>query len=295
MKIAVKAIVATILVSLSFEVSAQSKEYGQDAYFKIWDNTTAPHTNNLTGESREVKPHKVVNVTTTELFIFRAKKNKATGQSVVICPGGGYYLLSMDQEGIDMAKWFAKNGITAAVLQYRNANGVKDIPFEDAVEAIKIMRKEHQFINIDPDKIGIVGSSAGGHLASWVSAAAPDEARPNFSILFYPVITSEVGKGHQGSFDNLLGKKRSKKESTLCSVEMLVDKKTPPAILFHCDDDKVVPSVNSTLYYNALKEFKTEASLHIYPSGGHGWGVNDYFKYHKEWRKSLIDWLNKID
>ncbi len=276
-------------------ITLTARDFGGDLQIKLWDNSSAPHSNGVTGEEIEVKPFKMRNISEARLYIFKAESDKATGQSVVICPGGGYWMLSMDQEGVEMAKWLASNGITAAVLKYRDALGVKEVPFEDAVEAVRVMRTKATELNIDAKRVGIVGSSAGGHLAASVSTLAEDSLKPNFTVLLYPVITSEKGKGHQGSFNNLLGKDRTEEESTHYSLEKRVTSTTPPAILFHSDDDKVVPSVSSTRYYAALKEHGTAASLHIYPSGGHGWGVSDRFAYRAEWMETLIDWLKWLN
>ncbi|MFI3319603.1 MAG: alpha/beta hydrolase [Rikenellaceae bacterium] len=293
-----KKLLATLTLLIGVITTLTARDFGGDLQIKLWDNTTAPHSNGATGEEIEVKPFKMRNVSEARLYIFKAERSKSTGQAVVICPGGGYWMLSMDQEGVEMAQWLAQNGITAAVLKYRDALGVKEVPFEDAVEALRVMRKRAGELNIEANKVGIVGSSAGGHLAASVSTLAEDSQKPNFSVLLYPVITNEKGKGHQGSFNNLLGKDRTEEESAYFSLEKRVTATTPPAILFHSDDDKVVPSVSSTRYYTALKNFDIPASLHIYPKGGHGWGVSERFEYRVEWMESLLEWfkwLNKTE
>ena len=141
-------------------------------------------------------------------------------------------------------------------------------------------------------KIGIVGSSAGGHLAASASTLA--RTKPAFSILFYPVITAEKGKAHQGSFNALLGDKRSAETDTWYSLQNRVSSETPPTLLLLSDDDRVVPPVNSTLYYNALKDNGVKASMHIYPTGGHGWGIRKNFKYREQWQQTVLDWLQGI-
>ena len=143
------------------------------------------------------------------------------------------------------------------------------------------------------DKVGIVGSSAGGHLAASASTLA--RTKPAFSILFYPVITAEKGKAHQGSFNALLGDKRSAETDTWYSLQNRVSSETPPTLLLLSDDDRVVPPVNSTLYYNALKDNGVKASMHIYPTGGHGWGIRKNFKYREQWQQTVLDWLQGID
>ena len=141
------------------------------------------------------------------------------------------------------------------------------------------------------DKVGIVGSSAGGHLAAMASTIG--SFKPAFSVLFYPVITAVQGKRHQGSFINLLSEQRTPEQDAAYSLESRVTADTPPAILLLSDDDKTVPPVNSTLYYNALKAHGIEASMHIYPSGGHGWGIRDSFRYKAQWQDAVLDWLRR--
>ena len=274
--------------------TASAQDYGQTATLKIWDNTTAPHSNGITTPETEKEPNRVRNTSEATLYIFPADKAKATGQAVVICPGGGYGMLAMDHEGYEMAKWFAANGITAAVLKYRMPNHHPEVPLEDAVQALRIMAGlEAGATGYTADKVGIVGSSAGGHLAAMASTIG--SFKPAFSVLFYPVITAEKGKAHQGSFNALLGDKRSAETDTWYSLQNRVSSETPPTLLLLSDDDRVVPPVNSTLYYNALKDNGVKASMHIYPTGGHGWGIRKNFKYREQWQQTVLDWLQGID
>ncbi len=267
--------------------------FGEDLKIEMWNNDTAPHSNNYTGEFRENKQDLIGNVTQAELLIYEAK-GKRSNKAVVICPGGGYTILSMMNEGQRVAEWFAKQGITAAVVAYRLPNGVKEVPLEDVVEAIRIMRQRSRQLGYSPDKVGVVGFSAGGHLAASVSTIPEVESRPNFSVLFYPVISSERGIAHEGSFNNLLGKDRKRRDSEEYSIERRVDSDTPPAILFHCNDDKTVAPVNSVLYYEALSRYKRHSALYIFPEGRHGWGNKDSFEYQSMWQKLLLDWLVKL-
>ena len=265
----------TLLAALLLAAgTAAAQDYGQAATLKIWDNTTAPHSNGIATPEREPEPNRIADVSQAVLYIFPADPAKATGQAVVICPGGGYVKLCIDYEGYDMAKWFAANGITAAVLKYRMPNGHPEVPLEDVEQALRIMMGlEAGATGFTAGKVGIVGSSAGGHLAASASTLA--ETKPAFSILFYPVITAEKGKGHQGSFNALLGGSRNAESDTWYSLQNRVTAQTPPTLLLLSDDDKVVPPVNSTLYYNALKEHGVKASMHIYPTGGHGWATGN--------------------
>ena len=285
----------TLLAALLLAAgTAAAQDYGQAATLKIWDNTTAPHSNGIATPEREPEPNRIADVSQAVLYIFPADPAKATGQAVVICPGGGYVKLCIDYEGYDMAKWFAANGITAAVLKYRMPNGHPEVPLEDVEQALRIMMGlEAGATGFTAGKVGIVGSSAGGHLAASASTLA--ETKPAFSILFYPVITAVQGKRHQGSFINLLSEQRTPEQDAAYSLESRVTADTPPAILLLSDDDKTVPPVNSTLYYNALKAHGIEASMHIYPSGGHGWGIRDSFRYKAQWQDAVLDWLRRIN
>ncbi len=266
----------------------------EDLKITIWNNSDAPHSNNLSGEEKESKPYRVSNVTQAELLIFKADKNKATGQAVVICPGGGYAGLAVDIEGTLVAEWLAYNGITAAVLKYRMPNGVREVPFEDALEAIKIMRDESKNLGFKADRVGIAGGSAGGHLAASISTLAEVESRPNFTILFYPVISGEKGVAHEGSFNHLLGKNRSKAETLSMSLERHVDENTPATIMFHSSNDPGVPSENSVRYYQELKKYDTLAALYIVPEGGHGWLMSERVS-DTIWQPLLLNWLELIN
>ena len=269
-------------------------QYEQDSSIKIWDNSTAPHSNELTGEEYNQKQFRLVNTTSAELFVYNADKAKATGQAVVICPGGGYGQLSMDQEGFLMAQWLAKNGIAGFVLKYRLPNGHKEVPLEDAIEALRIVRKNADKYGIDPHKVGIMGFSAGGHLAAYTSNYAEEKDKPDFSILFYPVITANNYTTHIGTFNNLLGRNRTECESDAYSMEKCGTEKTPPTILLLSDDDRTVPAAGAAMYYAALKYYGVKASMYVFPSGGHGWGNYDRFSYQKEWQNLLLRWLDEL-
>ena len=192
-----------------------------------------------------------------------------------------------------MAQWFAEHGITAAVLKYRMPNGHPEVPLEDVEQALRIMMGlEAGATGFTADKVGIVGSSAGGHLAASASTLA--RTKPAFSILFYPVITAEEGRCHRGSFDNLLGAARSRTDSEAYSLQRRVTPATPPTLLLLSDDDRTVPPVNATEYYRSLKEHGIDASMHIYPEGGHGWGIRSDFRYREAWQQAVLDWLGRL-
>ena len=169
--------------------------------------------------------------------------------------------------------------------------GNREVPFSDAEEALRLVKEKAKEWNINPADIGIMGSSAGGHLASTMATHVKSSVRPAFQVLFYPVITMDKSFTHLGSHDNLLGKDASQELEDLYSNEKQVTKETPRAYITFSDDDDAVPTKNGALYYLALKENKVPASFFIYPSGGHGWGSRKDFKYNKEMLQDLEAWL----
>ena len=274
----------------------------QDLTIKLWDNATAPHSNHLTGGKKDEGGVRYSNTTEAVLYIYEADEEKATGQSIVICPGGGYWLVAIGHEGHDFGRWFAENGITAAVLMYRMPNHRPEVPLEDAAEALRYMKEEYAPAHAIRS-VGIMGFSAGGHLAAATAVGALEyngdkshraSLRPDFAVLFYPVITGDALYAHKGSFDNLLGSDRTAELTDRYSAEKLVSEKTPATFMALSDDDGGVPPANSIRFYNALKEHKRPASIHIYPSGGHGWGFRDSFKYKSQWQQSLLEWLEGV-
>lgn len=290
-----KRLILTALAMMTVAAS-QAQFGGETMKLRLWDNASAPHSNGLEESSVSVDAQRVALNTVTELFVYAPDEARRTDMAVVICPGGGYGYLSLENEGSKVAEWLVSNGITAAVLKYRMPNGHPEVPLEDAVQAVRIMRGEAK-VSPEMDKyvcprVGVAGFSAGGHLAAYVSTVGA--VRPDFTILFYPVITGETGRCHAGSFDNLLGRDRTAQLTAAYSLENRVDAKTPPAIILVSDDDGGVPPVSSTRYYDALKEHGTPASLHIYPAGGHGWGMRDTFAWSKEWRAAVLDWLSRL-
>lgn len=283
-------VLTLLILGVAFAGCAQN--YNQDLTLRLWDNTTAPHSNHLTGPEVEQEPHRIAHTQEAVLYLFKADPQKATGQAVVLCPGGGYVRLAMDHEGFLFGQWLASQGVTAAVLKYRMPNSHPEVPLEDAVEALRVMQQHASEWGFEADKVGICGFSAGGHLAAMTSTMGA--IRPAFTILFYPVITSEQGLCHRGSFDNLLGKGRTEELSRRYSLEERVDSLTPPTLLLLSDDDRSVPPISSTRYYNALKAQGQRASMHIYPTGGHGWGIRESLPYKKQWQQTLLEWLRTI-
>ena len=231
---------------------------------------------------------------TAKVWVYLPKKETATGRAVVICPGGGYSHLAIGHEGHDWAPFFNNMGIAAVVLKYRLPHGDREVPIGDAEEAVKLVRRNAQNWNIKPDEIGIMGSSAGGHLASTIATHATGEAAPNFQILFYPVITMMPDITHGGTHDNLLGVKPKKKVEQQFSNDLQVSRITPRAFIALSDDDDDVLPANGVNYYIELYRHGVPATLHVYPSGGHGWGNRDSFMYHNEMQLDLKAWLRSF-
>jgi acetyl esterase/lipase len=274
----------------------------QDLTIKLWDNATAPHSNGLSGEDKDEGQERISNTNIAELLIYEANPAKATGQALVICPGGGYRLLSMGHEGRDYAKWMAENGITTAVLKYRLPNTTPQVPMEDAAEALRYMREEYRG-KASIKQLGIMGFSAGGHLAASTAVgclkangdtSARAALRPDFAVLFYPVITGNPSQMHKGSYDKLLGSDRTQELTDKWSPELVAGKDAPQTLLILSSDDATVPPINSTKFYNTLKELGVPASITILPSGGHGWGFRDTFKYKTIWQETMLQWLESI-
>jgi acetyl esterase/lipase len=245
---------------------------------------------------------RVRQVTIPQLIAYIPKN--PNGTSVIICPGGGYAILAIKHEGYDVAEKLNALGITAFVLKYRLPSDEVMVdktigPLQDAQQAVKMVRENAENWSLDTAKIGIMGFSAGGHLASTLGTHYKNalidnpnktNLRPNFMVLGYPVIsTGEFA--HQGSKNNLLGKNPSIELVKLYSNELQVNQNTPPTFIFHANDDKSVPSENSLEFAKALKQAKVKSQLNLYQAGGHGFGLNN--KLSKDsWFDSMINWMN---
>lgn len=218
----------------------------------------------------------------------------AGSRTLLILPGGGYTHLAKENEGYSWAPFFNERGIAVAVLSYRMPKGRYQVPSNDVNEAFSILREHAREWKLNTKQMGIMGSSAGGHLASTVATHNVDSLKPAFQILFYPVISMEEGTTHQGSRDNLLGTAPSQELIDNYCNEKQVTSTTPRAFIVLSDDDTAVPPTNSAQYYIALKKAGVPASLHIYPSGGHGFGYRASFKYHADMLKELSEWLESF-
>lgn len=246
------------------------------------------------------------------LEVYLPDEGVSNGTGVVICPGGGYTILAWDWEGVEMAKWFNSLGIAAFVLQYRlprwETDECKDkVALMDGKRAMRFVRSKAEEWKLDPDKIGIMGFSAGGHLASSVSthfdmgnaeseiAIEALSDRPDFSILMYPVVTMDTAYAHLGSRKNLLGDVPTKDRATYYSNEAQITDQTPPAILIHANDDKGVVPENSIKYYLGLRAHGIPAALHIFESGGHGFSFAEDKGTVAKWPELCEGWLKEMN
>ena len=288
--------VAGLVLSASAQKTIVNVPCNADMTIKVWDNKKAPHSNEETKDETRNKRGDFSNTSQTVFYLYKADKQKATGQGVVILPGGGYSKVCIEREGFKLAEYFKSLGVTALVVKYRLPNnGHKEVPLEDAQEALRYMRKNGKKWGVNPAKVGIAGSSAGGHLAAYTSTFTADAEKPAFTVLFYPVISGETCMTHQGTFQNLLGKYHAPYLREYYSLNNRVTPTTPPTILILSNDDSTVPPISSVLYYEALKHYGVKASMHIYPCGGHGWVCREGFRYDKEWKAALAKWLVELN
>ena len=225
------------------------------------------------------------------LTAFLPAKDKATGRAVVICPGGGYGGICTHTEGRPIAKLLNERGIAGLVLKYRLPHGDAPVPGTDAKRAISLARERAADWGFSPDKVGIWGFSAGGHLAATVGTLGRGKEQPNFQILFYPVISMDEAITHRGSRERLLGLEPSSELIKQYSLEKQVHAKTPSTFILHAASDGAVPAENSLRYYQALLDHKIPAVLHLYQAGGHGPGA---FKHNPSWEAAFDEWLSNL-
>ncbi|WP_416438162.1 alpha/beta hydrolase [Phnomibacter sp. MR] len=249
---------------------------------------------------------RIEKVSVPTLTVYAPKE--PNGTAIIICPGGGYGILAFDKEGTRVAEVINKWGVTAFVLKYRLPSDSMNIdksmaPLQDAQRAVQLVRSQAAQFHINPNKIGIMGFSAGGHLASTAlthfhikadpTSADTTSARPDFGMLIYPVISFDSTITHKGSRNNLIGKDGDESQVRFFSNELQVTKKTPPVFLVHAGDDAAVPVANSLRFYQACIENKVLAEMHLYPKGGHGFGM--YNKTTEDfWMDRLKNWLTSI-
>lgn len=262
-----------------------------DQTIRHWNNAKAPHSNEQTKDEERNSAGHFYNTSETVFYLYKAAPETATGQSVVVLPGGGYGAVCIEKEGFKLAEYFQSLGVTALVVKYRLPNdGHKEVPLEDATGAIRYMRTRTD-LGVNPAKVGILGNSAGGHLASWTSNAMSEEERPAFAILHYPAIdrTAPLYLNTKKTTGALLGKGYSNAEAEAISSHRMVTRTTPPTLLLLCDDDVSVPPTSPLDYYEALVQYGVKCSIHIFPKGGHSLSNNL-----GESRALMLDWLDQI-
>lgn len=251
----------------------------------------APTSNGLAGIELEDTPNAIFNISNPSLLVYPA--TKPNGKAILMCPGGGLSKISIGHEGRDMAAWFNAQGITYAVLKYRMPNGHREVPLDDVRQGLRILRNYSEEWKIT--KVGVMGASIGGYIAGHAAIFGVDDARPDFQILLYPVISMLPHLTHLKSRERLLGANPTHEEEEAFSLELHVNSLTPPAFIALASDDEAVSPENSVLYYLALLKNKMSASLHIYPKGGHSFGFRDNFVYKRQWTDELEKWLSTIE
>ncbi|TCN25095.1 alpha/beta hydrolase [Mesobacillus foraminis] len=289
-------VLCTCLFSTGASAVKDSKSSFADKEILLWDGA-APGSENVEltqqiierSKDPKVLDRAIVGISKPSIIPFFPAKGKANGTAVLIMPGGGYERVVFDKEGYDIAQWLNSKGVTAFVLKYRLPAEGHDqghlAPLQDAQRAMRLIRENASEWGINADSLGVLGLSAGGHLASTLGTKYDEEvykatsktdqqsARPDFMILNYPVISMDEEITHAGSRKNLLGAQPSDEMAKLFSSELNVDQDTPPAFIVHANDDTGVPSKNSVLFYQALNEANVEAEMHIFRKGGHGFGI----------------------
>lgn len=293
-----------ILMILGFSISSFSQNQEIPLWEKVPNTIAAKDYKEEKNYDKEGVINGISKISQPTITVFLADAKIANGTSVVICPGGGYQHLAINKEGYKIANWLNSLGISAFVLKYRMPSDLtmtdKTIgPLQDAQEALRMVRRNAEKWKLDPNKIGVIGFSAGGHLAATLSTQFTKKvydfkdntsARPDFSILMYPVISMLEKTTHKGSRTNLLGENPSAALAENYSNEKQVDDTTPKAFIVHATDDKTVPVENSILYYLALKQHNIPVEMHLYENGGHGFGLG-VEGTNKNWSKACEKWL----
>ena len=243
------------------------------------------------------------NVHQPSLTVYPAPADKATGAAVIICPGGGYMRLSMENEGSQVAAWLNSIGVTAFVLKYRMVEYGHPAPLRDVLRAVRLVRSRAADFALQPDRLGVIGFSAGGHLAASAgtlfdspegrTGAALDavSARPDFLLLMYPVITLHDPYAHAGSRRALLGENATAAQVAAMSLESRVTAATPPTFLVHTQEDTSVPIENSLLFYRALRASGVPTEVHLFEKGPHGFGMRKEFGQTSAWIDRAEDWM----
>jgi len=286
----------TLLISIS-----TLNSFGQHMKINLWPDGKIPLS--IKADIQEMVEStdivRISKVQVPQLEVYIPNKKGATGQAVIICPGGGYSRLAYDWEGTDIAKLFNAHGVAAFVLKYRlpdalTSSAPDQVPLLDAKQAMQIVRTSAAEWNINPNKIGIMGFSAGGHLAATLSTHFDQSTRPDFSILIYPVISMDKNIAHMGSRNNLIGMHPTEEMIKLYSNELQITAQNPPTFLLHATDDNAVPVENSIRFYQGLQKNKVPVEMHIFPSGGHGFALALGKGALEKWPELLMNWMKEL-
>ncbi|MCD9855413.1 alpha/beta hydrolase [Epilithonimonas sp. JDS] len=297
-----KKVALIISIFVVSQISAQQK-------ITLWKKGTMPNSKGLKLKTIEEKEGRITQIQEPELVAFLPAKEERNKMAVIIIPGGGYHHLTYDLGGYSYAKWLNTLGISAFVLNYRLPTSPdlkqREIgPLQDIQAAIKLIRKNAVQYGISTNQIGVLGTSAGGHLAAMASDISTDytelkgdwqnySAIPDFAVLISPVI--DLGEfAHKGSRLNLLGENASEEKIKEYSMQNSVTEKTPPTILFHAQNDPAVPVINSILYYEAMIQKNVKGALFIFPEGEHNIGINNKAELTDNWKKVCADWLKQL-
>ncbi|MDR3438675.1 alpha/beta hydrolase [Telmatospirillum sp.] len=267
----------------------------------------------LTVTERDPLPHRRERVLTgiTRPTMTAYLPDCPNGSSVIIAPGGGYARIMLDKEGAEMARWLNSQGVTAFVMHYRLPGeghvDAANVPLQDAQRAVRIVRRHAVSWGLDPHRLGMLGSSSAGHMATWLAGcfdktvyAAKDDAdqysaRPDFLLLLYPVVTMEAPFAHAGSRQNLLGTSPTDEEIAAHSTDRLVRPDTPPCFMVLADNDETVPSENAIRYYQGLRRAGVSGELHVFREGGHGFALDDVGDLPvAQWPQLAIAWMKSI-
>lgn len=302
-----------LLLFVAFPLHAQqvhTSYSNESTILKLWPNQAPFQLDTTINEVHErTDKLRVRYVHTPTIEVFLPEGRPSPSPAVLLFPGGGYSALVYEEAGTKYAKWLNERGLAGIVVKYRLPNwatqdSAKWVPLADAQRAMRLVRQHANQWNIDPDRIGVMGSSAGGHVASSISTLYDEKlptgledvieeqsAKPNFSILVYPVISMFDPQAHKGSRRNLLGESYTEPNQTFFSTHLRVDTETPPTFLIHSTDDKSVSVQNSMLYYNALLKHGVTSTMHIFQDGGHGFGMGEGRGSVEGWLDILEQWL----
>ncbi|MGI9552219.1 MAG: alpha/beta hydrolase [Aurantibacter sp.] len=287
----------------------------QDTIIPLWPKDKIP--NRIASDEKEVHAQgedllRISKVQEPTIAVYLPAKKNANGQAMLIFPGGGYQILAYDWEGTDIAKFLNGKGIAGIVVKYRLPSDVSQkekhlVPLIDAQRSVRMVRSMAEDFNIDVNKIGVIGFSAGGHLASTLGTHFNEKvyepidemdrqsARPDFMALAYPVISFEQMITHKGSKRNLSGEKSEPTITQYFSNEEQVTEDTPPTFLMHAADDAGVPVENSLAFFKACRDKGVPATMHIYPSGGHGFSLARENKHLRGWTERMFEWLESLE